>query len=77
MPNLAWSSPSFVETRFRSTHPAWMTFEPMGISDQIVRRAIRECRVDPGFIPSVAGRLSWISHLDEKNILFGRGACGL
>ncbi len=31
---------------------AWMNFKAQGISDQVVRRAIRECRVDLWLLPS-------------------------
>ena len=46
---------------------AWMTFEADGVSDNIVKRAITECRVDLWLLPSSAP-FKVISHLDGRNI---------
>jgi hypothetical protein len=46
---------------------AWMEFEADGISDEIVKRAIRECRVDLWLLPSVAPFVL-VSHYDGRNI---------
>ena len=46
---------------------SWITFEPNGISDEILRRAVRECRVDLWLLPSGAPFVT-VSHLDGKNI---------
>ena len=46
---------------------AWMTFEADGVSNEVVRRAITECRVDLWLLPSVATFVV-ISHLDGRNI---------
>jgi hypothetical protein len=46
---------------------AWMTSEADGVSDEIVKRAITECRVDLWLLPSGAP-LVVISHLDGRNI---------
>ncbi len=46
---------------------SWITFEPNGISDEILRRAIRECRVDLWLLPSGSPFVT-TSHLDGKNV---------
>ena len=46
---------------------AWMTSEADGVSDEIVKRAITECRVDLWLLPS-SGPLMVMSHLDGRNI---------
>jgi hypothetical protein len=46
---------------------AWMTSEADGVSDQVVRRAVKECRVDLWLLPSGAPFVD-ISHLDGRNI---------
>jgi uncharacterized membrane protein YccF (DUF307 family) len=46
---------------------SWMTSEADGVSNEVVRRAITECRVDLWLLPSVAPFVV-ISHLDGKNI---------
>jgi len=46
---------------------AWVGFEAVGVSDEIVRRAIRECRVDLWLLPS-GEPFVWISHMNGKNI---------
>jgi hypothetical protein len=46
---------------------SWITFEPNGISDEILRRAVTECRVDLWLLPSGAPFVT-VSHLDGKNI---------
>jgi hypothetical protein len=46
---------------------AWIGYEGVGISDQIVRRAIRECRVDLWLLPS-GGPFVAISHLNGRNL---------
>jgi hypothetical protein len=46
---------------------AWMTSEADGVSNEVVKRAISECRVDIWLLPSSAP-LEVISHLDGKNI---------
>jgi hypothetical protein len=46
---------------------AWMTSEADGVSDEVVRRAITECRVDLWLLPSGAPFVD-ISHLDGRNI---------
>jgi hypothetical protein len=46
---------------------SWSTFEPTGISDEILRRAISECRVDMWLLPS-GSPFVMISHLNGRNI---------
>jgi hypothetical protein len=46
---------------------AWMDFEQQGISDEIVRRAITECRVDLWLLPSGTPFLK-ISHYNGRSI---------
>jgi hypothetical protein len=46
---------------------AWLDLEADGISDEIVRRAIRECRVDLWLLPSGAPFVT-ISHYHGRNI---------
>jgi hypothetical protein len=46
---------------------AWMTSEADGVSDEVVKRAIVECRVDLWLLPSGAPFVA-ISHLDGRNI---------
>jgi hypothetical protein len=46
---------------------AWMLFEANGISDEIVRHAIRECRVALWLLPSGSPFVK-ISHYDGRNI---------
>ena len=46
---------------------AWMTSEADGVSDEVVKRAITECRVDLWLLPS-SGPLMVMSHLDGRNI---------
>jgi hypothetical protein len=46
---------------------AWLDLEADGISDQIVRRAIRECRVDLWLLPSGAPFVMK-SHYHGRNI---------
>jgi hypothetical protein len=46
---------------------AWMTSEADGVSNEVVRRAITECRVDLWLLPSAAPFVV-ISHLDGRNI---------
>ena len=46
---------------------SWMILELNGVSDEIVRRALRECRVDLWLLPSGAPFVT-ISHLDGNNI---------
>jgi hypothetical protein len=46
---------------------AWTAFEVVSMSDEVVRRAIRECRVDLWLLPS-GGPFVAISHLNGKNL---------
>jgi hypothetical protein len=46
---------------------AWLDLEADGVSDEIVRRAIRECRVDLWLLPSGAPFVT-ISHYHGRNI---------
>ena len=46
---------------------SWITFEPNGVSDEILRRAVRECRVDLWLLPSGSPFVT-VSHLDGKNV---------
>jgi hypothetical protein len=46
---------------------AWMDLEANGISDQLIRRAIRECRVDMWLLPSGAPFVM-IGHYHGENI---------
>jgi hypothetical protein len=46
---------------------SWMALKLNGVSDDIVRRAITECRVDLWLLPSGAPFVT-ISHLDGKNL---------
>jgi hypothetical protein len=46
---------------------SWMAPEVSGVSDEVVRHAVRECRVDLWLLPSGAPFVT-ISHLDGKNV---------
>jgi hypothetical protein len=46
---------------------SWMALELNGVSDDVVKRAIRECRVELWLLPSAAPFVT-ISHLDGNNI---------
>jgi hypothetical protein len=46
---------------------AWMTFEADGVSDEVVRRAITECRIDLWLLPSGAPFVT-ISHYNGRSI---------
>jgi hypothetical protein len=46
---------------------AWMTSEGDGVSDEVVKRAISECRVDLWLVPS-GDPFVHISHLNNRNI---------
>jgi len=46
---------------------AWMTSEADGVSDEVVKRAITECRVDLWLLPTGAPFVD-ISHLNGRNI---------
>ena len=59
--------PVFRGNRLPIDSSAWLDLETEGISDQIVRRAIRECRVDLWLLPSGAPFVE-ISHYHRGNI---------
>jgi hypothetical protein len=59
--------PVFGGNRLPIDSSAWLDLEAEGISDQIVRRAIRECRVDLWLLPSGAPFVE-ISHYHGGNI---------
>src|SRR4029077_11943239 len=59
--------PVFRGNRLPIDSSAWLDLETEGISDQIVRRAIRECRVDLWLLPSGAPFVA-ISHYHGGNI---------
>jgi hypothetical protein len=59
--------PIFRGNRLPIDSSAWLDLEAEGISDQIVRRAIRECRVDLWLLPSGAPFVE-ISHYHRGNI---------
>ena len=46
---------------------SWMASEMNGVSDEVVRRAVRECRVDLWLLPTGAPFVT-ISHLDGNNV---------
>jgi hypothetical protein len=46
---------------------SWMAFELVGVNDEVIRRAIRECRIDVWLLPLGAPFVT-ISHLDGRNI---------
>ena len=59
--------PVFRGNRLPIDSSAWLDLESEGISDQIVRRAIRECRVDLWLLPSGAPFVT-IGHYHGGNI---------
>ena len=59
--------PVFRGNRLPIDSSAWFDLEAEGISEQIVRRAIRECRVDLWLLPSGAPFVT-ISHYHGRNI---------